>query len=579
MRLPCIAALRPEHGVEIVLIAHVIDLAELRILLHQRHGPRARAHPVDRLRHRGHQVPGIRVARLLARDDQKRTVAEALRAREVRRLIAEPRRTHHGAVAVKIGQHHDVHSQRAEHADPGRLQVHGARVLQFLLEVQMKVAYRHLVAGHRLVLVVMRVGHHRRMCCRRILRAQIPVDRHALQRSRGRVVQRLVIAIAARAVRLPLPHRVGDTVRLVALLALRLPHPRRKAALAILSIPHVPLVQLDFARPEKAVRGREDRQRPRAGFQHRDPAARPQRHPIHICRAAELIPLPHPRDVLPAHARTFGEREPAQPRVVLVRHRGLRRLRDRLLAQQVRPAIHGEAQFAAEDARGQPGKCHFDARAVGAHTAAGGVILGPCPPDLFGLARQVQVAAERARNLQRRIPERVPLFALDQLRRERDSERLQRIDLLLREAPHAAGDLELRRQVARQHLAAYRQFPHYRTPVMNAEARPQRRSALALPRHFQRVAGHRRAQSLGRAVLRKVALQSLGRRRRSRSRTPVWFSLADSIYPAPYLPDRGHRSSRWPFPAALLSARDCLDGGRGAARAGNARRRPPDQSK
>jgi hypothetical protein len=76
------------------------------------------------------------------------------------------------------------------------------------------------------------------------------------------------------------------------------------------------------------------------------------------------------------------------------------------------------------------------------------VVGGPGAADLLRGARQVEVRALVAWDHERRVPEGVPFFALDDLRRERDTESAQGGHLLLGEASLAAGHLEFGREVA-----------------------------------------------------------------------------------------------------------------------------------
>src|SRR5215831_3681131 len=75
---------------------------------------------------------------------------------------------------------------------------------------------------------------------------------------------------------------------------------------------------------------------------------------------------------------------------------------------------------------------------------------GPLLANLFGLARQVQIGARATRYHQRRVPEGIPFFALDDLGSQRNPELLQWLDLLVGETADAAGELELGRQVLAQ---------------------------------------------------------------------------------------------------------------------------------
>jgi hypothetical protein len=68
--------------------------------------------------------------------------------------------------------------------------------------------------------------------------------------------------------------------------------------------------------------------------------------------------------------------------------------------------------------------------------------------DLFGFAREIQIGPRPARHHQGRVPESVPLFALDHFRGQLDLQIAERGDLLLRETSNAAGHFKFGREVA-----------------------------------------------------------------------------------------------------------------------------------
>ena len=114
---------------------------------------------------------------------------------------------------------------------------------QPLGEPQVEMVHHRLVAGQRLEDVAVREGHHG--LPRRLgrLRRGEEVHRHALHRSRRRVVQREVLDV------------------LLHFFAVGLTNAHAELGVAVLSVPDVPEVGIDFAREEEHVRRRERRDR------------------------------------------------------------------------------------------------------------------------------------------------------------------------------------------------------------------------------------------------------------------------------------------------------------------------------
>ena len=87
-------------------------------------------------------------------------------------------------------------------------------------------------------------------------------------------------------------------------------------------------------------------------------------HRVVVHRASEGVPLPAPRRVAPDDLCVIGNREALQPAVVLVGHRRLHRLGDRLLPEQVRAAVHRVLQRPGKAPRLEPRKVHLQPRAI-----------------------------------------------------------------------------------------------------------------------------------------------------------------------------------------------------------------------
>ena len=66
---------------------------------------------------------------------------------------------------------------------------------ELLIEVKVEMADKDLVAGYRLIDVVMCEVHDRLLCGPAVVSTEIEVHRHALHRSRRRVVKREVIQV------------------------------------------------------------------------------------------------------------------------------------------------------------------------------------------------------------------------------------------------------------------------------------------------------------------------------------------------------------------------------------------------
>ena len=263
------------------------------------------------------------------------------------------------------------------------------------------------------------------------------------------------------------------------------------------------------------MRGREDRERAAAGFENRQAVARAQAHGILVDGAAEAVVLPAARGIAPHQPRVVVHAEALQSADVFVRHRGLRRRGHHFLAQQVGAAINGVLERAGEDAGRESRERDLQARALRLHLAGAGVVSGPGAADLVRLTRQIEVGAVASRDHERRIPEGVPLFALDHFGRQRDAEFAQRRHLLLREAPHAAGNLKLGGEVRAQDDPraaglARRQFLDYRLPVADGELCPQLLTEVSIPGHLQHAGAELRFQAVLRPVAGHVAIELRG---------------------------------------------------------------------
>ena len=163
----------------------------------------------------------------------------------------------------------------------------------------MEVAGDGFEAGHRLVGVVVGVGHHLLLRGVVAARAQVVVDRHALHGSGRRVVERVVVDLRARYPHAAVPHFVGDAPRRISLAALRLHDAQRERRVVVFAVIDVAQVDFVFAREEELVRRRENGERAGARVENLQPVARPEVDRLLVHVAAELVLLPDLRVVAP----------------------------------------------------------------------------------------------------------------------------------------------------------------------------------------------------------------------------------------------------------------------------------------
>ena len=380
----------------------------------------------------------------------------------------------------------------------------------------------HLIARHRLVAIVAREGERALQRRASGLGTHIEVHGHALPRAWPRAVEREVLPRVLGSA--PGSRRVGFAVRLT--------HAEREETIAVLAIPHVPEIDFGFARPEERVRRRERGDRAAGGFDREHAIGGDQRHGRIVLRAAELIVLPEIRGVAPDDARRGLNRQALDARLVLVGDRRLVGLRNQLLPDQARAFVDRVLEPSRKHAGVDARKRDLDARAVGLHRAAPRLIRRRRAPDFFRLARQSRLvgdALERrrriavrgvaSRDVQRRVPERIPLDSIDHVRRDRDAEIAQRSELLLRRAAQSRDDPELGRHVGGERdpvgaFAPHGQFPDCRRAAVVRQPQPQLLTVRAVPGQLEDVAAHRSSESRHRPVLGQAAVQRIGVQRR-----------------------------------------------------------------
>ena len=278
--------------------------------------------------------------------------------------------------------------------------------------------------------------------------AEVEIHWHTLPGAGRSVVEREIIDLAARFPHTPVPNFVGNAVRFVAFLAVRLANAQGERALAILAVVVVSEIGLDFARKEEFVGRRQNAQRSSARFEDRQPVASANPNRVAIHGSAEAVLLPRPGQDRATPRASGSERETFQPADVLVSHRRLVGLGDHLLAQQVRSAIHGEQQAPLENTQVDAIERDLQASSFRGHLASAGMKAGPGAADFPGRARQIHVCAGASGHHQRRVPEGIPLFPIHHFGRKRDAQLAQRRHLLFGEAALAAGHLEFRSQIA-----------------------------------------------------------------------------------------------------------------------------------
>ncbi len=325
-----------------------------------------------------------------------------------------------------------------------------------LAEIHVVVVDHRLVAGDRLVAIAVREGEDR--VARRLgrLGARVIEHRHVLHRAGPRAVER---EVAAEVLAL-LVFRLADAERK----GLACPGRSRGAcpersrgacperSRGVLAVPAVAQVLVALARPEEVVRRRErgDGAGPPA-FDNQQAIRGLERRLAFVPRAAEQVFLPHVRQVAPRQA-AIRRREAFQAGVVLVGDGVLAGLRDDFLLNQIAALVDRELQLPGEDAQAHARERHGQVRPVRLHVAAVGLVGCGRAMDLVRLARQSDrppVVRHSARDVERRVPERVPLVRLEDVGRDLlDAVLLEPFLGLAVHAPAAGHDPELRRHVA-----------------------------------------------------------------------------------------------------------------------------------
>ncbi len=184
---------------------------------------------------------------------------------------------------------------------------------------------------------------------------------------------------------------------------------------------------------------------------------------------------------------------------------------DGFLAEEVGAAIDGEAQVAGENAQLQAGIGELEAGAIGFDAAGTGLVSGPRSADLFGFARQFEASGPG--DIERRVPEGVPLFLFDHRGSEFHLEGAKGTGLLLRHAADSAGDFKFRSDIAGNNDPASlaftgSEFLNERLAIADDELRAQLLVVLALPGDLGGAGGGFDFDSVRRFVFLEIA--SLG---------------------------------------------------------------------
>ena len=178
-------------------------------------------------------------------------------------------------------------------------------------------------------------------------------------------------------------------------------------------------------------------------------------------------------------------------------------------------------QLAVEHAERHTGKRHVDPRAIRFHRATLDLIHGRRTRDFVGLPGQARLIRDarawwwispirrRLREVERRVPERVPLVLIDDRRRDRHAQSLERLNLLIAHAAETGRHAKLRRHVGGQRgpgaaVRLDRQFADRWRPAGDRQPKPHLLAAIAVPR--QHAAGFSRgSQSWRRLVAAHAA--------------------------------------------------------------------------
>src|SRR5262249_27945945 len=184
-----------------------------------------------------------------------------------------------------------------------------------------------------------------------------------------------------------------------------------------------------LARAVEGVRRRKRGNRPAGEIGGNQPVAAPHRRRLAIDQSAEALILPAPGETAPGDARAGLNGQALQSGVVLVGDVVAIGLGDHYLTNQVGSLEDVELQTSGEDAERHAWEGDLEARAVGLHLARRARVGGCRARNLIGRARQSFLLEETvhrrdrrgvrrrplaaALDVERRIPERLPLPALD----------------------------------------------------------------------------------------------------------------------------------------------------------------------
>ena len=365
--------------------------------------------------------------------------------------------------------------------------------------------HHRFVAGDRLEHVPVCERQYRLSSGLRRLRAHVEIHGHPLPRAGRRIVEREVLD------------------KPLHFFALTLADTHAELRGGVLPVPYVPEVRVYLSGEEEGMRRREGRHRPARAFGNQHPVGRFHRHPCFVLHPAELVLLWVAARVPPDHSWRQVCREAVQARLVLVGHRRLLRLGDRVHSDQVRAAIHREAQVPSKDSHRQARKRHLEACPIRLHAARGCVERRARAADLLGRARQADIAwippFLHTRDEQRRIPKHVPFLPFDHLRRDLDAEITEWRHLLIRQSAYAAGHVILRYQVLAQRcpliaVAPDGQVAYDRPRAIDRVPRAQLGVALTCPRDDEQVLFDRCRETGACLVLTQVTRKRVGKKRR-----------------------------------------------------------------
>ena len=151
------------------------------------------------------------------------------------------------------------------------------------------------------------------------------------------------------------------------------------------------------------------------------------------------------------------------------------------------------------------------------------IIFSRCAADLLGFSREGGhlVAVESSGNFKRGVVEGVPAILGHDLRRQWNAGDRQRTNLVAGHSAHTAHDVIFRREILPERgplsaLFADRKVTNHRLAILNGVPRAYFASCLTRPRDGEQIVLGGGRETGDRFVLRHVALESLGERRRGR---------------------------------------------------------------